>query len=650
MTRTLAVLLLLSSSTSCRSGDSARPSPDGRPTLPATIDATATTEAPAPALATDAAASPEEDAAPPDAAAAVTSDAPGGDNDGTGAGDATVAIRGPDGFFVCAEPPDGMVCIPGGPYVRGSDADNPDERPRAEVTISTFYIDRTEVTNEAFGECMAAGACALMHHYAGFHESDQPVVAVNWINAAAYCAWAGKRLPTEAEWEKAARGADARTYPWGEEPPTCERTHYRDCDPRTSKPVGSFAPGPFGIVDMAGNAYEFVQDWYSNCYRGCPGECGDACFGLDPKGPCAGAERCPGYDRRVLRGGSWFWEADQVRASSRRGMPPSSGGHRLGFRCAVDAPVPGPVGPPVVGPDPVAPLTAAERLAFWNVPAEELERRPVDVRHWVNSNEADHVLWFTTADGLGGGYVGVGSDQNYSLFAKARSSFVWLMDYDTVVLQAHRIYRALILASASPQEFLLRWDPFEQQVTAGLLDAAYADDPELPELRRLLADNFTEAGRYFHQVAARTADGVPASWLADVALYRYVRRMFREDRVRIVGGDLTKEMPGRIAAAMRARGVPMRIVYLSNAEQYFAYTDSFRAAFGAMPFDERSVILRTVSRWLPDRSRHVWHYQVEPAAHFARTLAGGVDRFSSLEEQGIYIPTGGFSTLGLESP
>ena len=614
------------------------------------VDAIASAEASA-TPPTDIAAPPGDASATVDAAAEATGDARADDDNGTSATDATVAVRGPDGFLTCVEPPAGMVCIPGGPYVRGSDTDNPDERPRAEVTVSTFYIDLHEVTNAAFGECMAAGACSLMHHYAGFHEADQPVVAVNWVNAQKYCAWAGKRLPTEAEWEKAARGTDARTYPWGEEPPSCERTHYRDCDPRASKPVGSFAPGPYGIYDMAGNAYEFVQDWYSNCYRGCPGECGDACFGADPKGPCAGAERCLGYDRRVLRGGSWFWEADQVRSSSRRGMPPTSGGHRLGFRCAVDAPVPGPLGPPDAGPDPVVPLTTAERAAFWNVPEEELASRPVDVRHWVNSNEADHVLWFATVDGLGGGYVGVGSDQNYSLFAETRSTFVWLMDYDSLVLQAHRIYRALILASASPQEFLLRWDPFEQKLTAGLLDAAYADAPDLPELQKLLAANFTEAGRYFHQVAARTTpDGAPASWLAEPVLYRYVRRMFQEDRVRIVGGDLTKEMPGRIAAAMRALGVPMRVVYLSNAEQYFAYTDAFRAAFAAMPFDERSVILRTVSRWLPDRSRHVWHYQVEPAAHFARALADGLDRFSTLEEQGIYVPTGGFSTLGVESP
>jgi sulfatase modifying factor 1 len=579
--------------------------------------------------------------------------------DGADAGEAVPAADGvtatntvgADGFMVCGEPPAGMVCVPGGAFRRGNDGGRPEERPAADVTVSTFYIDRFEVTNAEFLACMEAGACRLTHHYDGFHQPDQPVVAVNWINAAAYCAWVGERLPTEAEWEKAARGTDGRTYPWGEEPPTCERAHYRDCEPRTSRPVGSFAPGPWGIHDMAGNAYEFVQDWYAPCYAGCPGACGDACTGTDPRGPCGGAERCPGYDKRVLRGGSWFWEADQLRTTQRRGMRPASGGHRLGFRCAVDAPLPGPVGAPPVPAPPVAPLDETQRAIFLGVPEEQLTRRPVDVRHWVQSNESDHDLWFATIDGLGGGYVGVGSDQNYSLFARARSSFVWLMDYDFVVTQVHRIYRALILASVSPEEFLLRWDPFERKVTLQLLAEVYSDDPELAELQDLLQENADAMGTYLHRVVERIGgDGQPGSWLADRALYRYVRRMFQEDRVRIVAGDLLREMPGRIAEAQRELGVPLRIVYLSNAEEYFAYNDSFRTAFTTMPFDERSVVLRTVARRLPDGSRRVWHYQVEPAAHFVAALAAGTNSFADLDREATYGLTGGLSWLGLAPP
>ncbi|MBN1773081.1 MAG: SUMF1/EgtB/PvdO family nonheme iron enzyme, partial [Deltaproteobacteria bacterium] len=237
---------------------------------------------------------------------------------------------GADGWVVCVEPPPGMACIPGGPFVRGDDRGEADERPAAEVEVSTFYLDRNEVTNVEFRRCMEAGACRLQHHYPHFNDPEQPVVAVDWHGARDYCAWAGKRLPTEAEWEKAARGGDGRRYPWGDEPPSCERAMYRGCEPEWARPVGSFAAGPWGLHDLAGNAYEFVQDWYAPCYRGCAGECGDACFGRDPRGPCGGAAECPGRERRVLRGGSWFWPADQLRAANRRGMRPDSGGHRLG--------------------------------------------------------------------------------------------------------------------------------------------------------------------------------------------------------------------------------------------------------------------------------------------------------------------------------
>jgi formylglycine-generating enzyme required for sulfatase activity len=638
VTRPIAVLLL---SWSLAAGCRTEPAAAGRSAggaPPARTDAAAAPEAASHVSPTEAGA-PDGPARPGDAAPAGAADAV------EAAESAAPDKRGPDEFVLCGQAPPGMVCIPGGSFRRGSDDGPREERPAADVVVSTFLIDRDEVTSAAFHACMEAGACRLMHHYAGFDEPQQPVVAVNWVNAAAYCAWVGKRLPTEAEWEKAARGTDGRTYPWGEDPPSCERAHYRDCAPRSAKPVGSFAPGPWGLHDMAGNAYEFVQDWYSDCYEGCAGACGADCRGPDPRGPCGGGPECRGREKRVLRGGSWFWEADQLRTTNRRGMPPDSGGHRLGFRCAVDAPPPGPVGPPPAAPEPVAPLTDAERTAFHGVPEEELARRPVDNRHWVQSNESGHEAWFAALAGLGGGYVGVGSDQNYTLFAQARSSFVWLMDYDSVVVQANRIYRALVLASASPEEFLLRWDGFEREVTLQLVERAFAGAPDAAELRALLEDGFTEIGAYFVKVRRRTEDGRGVSWLADRELYRYVRRMFQEDRVRIVSGDLLREMPGRIAAAQRALGVPMRVVYLSNAEQYFDYDEAFRTAFQAMPYDERSVILRTVSRPHPDGGHNVWHYQVEPATHFAEALGQGVAGFAALAPLGSYEPSGGLSRL-----
>jgi len=237
----------------------------------------------------------------------------------------------------CGPVPEGMACVPGGTFWRGADDADDDQKPRSQVWVSTFWIDTHEVTNEQFDACIKAGACKKHERYKGFMGPRQPAVGITWHNAHAYCAWAGKRLPTEAEWEKAARGPDADLYPWGNDPPTCGLAQYRGCTPPTTLNVGSFAPGHYGLFDMAGNGYEWVQDWYSPCYDGCERACGEACTGKDPRGPCDGqGDKCSGFLKlKVLRGGSWFWPSSQILSSWRRPYKPDSGEHRLSVRCAM---------------------------------------------------------------------------------------------------------------------------------------------------------------------------------------------------------------------------------------------------------------------------------------------------------------------------
>lgn len=249
--------------------------------------------------------------------------------------DAAAAAR--TAFAPCGEASLGMACIPGGAFIRGSDHHGRDARPRQVVVVGTFYMDRREVTTQEFVACVKAGLCKppLQHlRYGGFHGPMQPAVPVSWPNALALCLMQGKRLPTEAEWEKAARTTDGRTYPWGEEAPTCSRAHVRGCKPEVTRPVGSLPPNPYGLYDMAGNGYEWVMDWYAPCYGGCKGACGKECDGPDPRGPCGGALRCPGRRQRVLRGGSWYWPGTHGRTMWRRPEYPQSGGHRLSLRCA----------------------------------------------------------------------------------------------------------------------------------------------------------------------------------------------------------------------------------------------------------------------------------------------------------------------------
>jgi formylglycine-generating enzyme required for sulfatase activity len=208
-------------------------------------------------------------------------------------------------------------------------------------------MDVNEVTNEAYDACEAAGKCDKAGPaYLDFSRPKQPINGIKWYDARKFCEAQGKHLPTEAEWEKAARGTDGRLYPWGDERATCEHAVIktkagRSCGVKKEKgkkpetgrvwEVGQKPPNQFGLYDMSGNSYEWVADWYSRNYE----VCGDACLGVDPKGPCDGAEECPHHKKKIVRGGSWYWEADYATTVYRRAhFPHNDPYHHFGFRCA----------------------------------------------------------------------------------------------------------------------------------------------------------------------------------------------------------------------------------------------------------------------------------------------------------------------------
>jgi formylglycine-generating enzyme required for sulfatase activity len=225
-----------------------------------------------------------------------------------------------------------MVYVPAGSFWMGSDEDdsdaNDDEKTRHEVYLDAFYIDRYEVTNTQYSQCVEAGACEVpgnCHYgqptYGDPIKADHPVVCLDWNRAQAYCQWAGARLPTEAEWEKAARGTEGHEYPWGGSKPDCSKAQYDDCDGQTVL-VGSKSGGasPYGALDMAGNVWEWVADWYSDDYYA-------NSSASNPQGPATGRHR-------VLRGGSWLSSWRSVRAASRFWHSPGdSRNPDIGFRC-----------------------------------------------------------------------------------------------------------------------------------------------------------------------------------------------------------------------------------------------------------------------------------------------------------------------------
>ncbi len=210
-----------------------------------------------------------------------------------------------------------MLFVPGGTFPMGSEDGGSDERPVHDVTLDGFWIDQTEVTNAQYALCIEAGICR--GSVSG--EDDHPVVNVNWYEAEAYCAWVGGKLPTESQWEYAARGEDGRIYPWGEKTPDCEIANYSGCVGGAS-PVGSYPDGAswVGALDMAGNVREWVSDWYdSDYYENSPAE--------NPEGPNSGSSK-------VVRGGAWYDIAFNVRSSNRDRDQPGIRNSDLGFRCA----------------------------------------------------------------------------------------------------------------------------------------------------------------------------------------------------------------------------------------------------------------------------------------------------------------------------
>jgi formylglycine-generating enzyme required for sulfatase activity len=248
------------------------------------------------------------------------------------------------------------VSIPEGDFFMGSSATDPyaepDETPMHRVHLTAYWIDQVDVSNARFALCVAAGACqppptqfsaASSHAYYGDPTyADSPVVNVTWQQAADYCTWASRRLPSEAEWEKAARSIDARRFPWGgvgvpakdllnfcdRGCPFASRDQSVDDGYAETSPVGAYPRGasPYGVLDVAGNVWQWVADWYGDRYYA-------TSPARDPLGPASGT-------LRVARGSSWLDDAYggfliHARAANRFALSPETARSNVGFRCAV---------------------------------------------------------------------------------------------------------------------------------------------------------------------------------------------------------------------------------------------------------------------------------------------------------------------------
>ena len=233
----------------------------------------------------------------------------------------------PTGAEAPTEPPvaEMLVEIPAGEFIMGSDQGREEERPAHTVFVDTFEIDLFEVTNEDFAKFVEEtgyvteaekAADGATWRTRGEGKERHPIVEVSWNDAVAYCQWLGKRLPTEAEWEKAARGTEGLIYPWGNEWDPA-KANTKDSGLRGTTVVGSFAEGinPYGLFDMAGNVWEWTSDWYE-VYPGSDFQ-----------------SEYFGQKYKVIRGGGWFAASDRVRTTYRSCTSTEATNDNLGFRC-----------------------------------------------------------------------------------------------------------------------------------------------------------------------------------------------------------------------------------------------------------------------------------------------------------------------------
>ncbi len=258
--------------------------------------------------------------------------------------------------------PGEMLHVPAGTFMMGADSGGEgDERPAHQVTLAGFWLDRTEVTNLEYQQCVSAEKCAPFRDdvarrfgagpEGGFRDEAQPVVGVSFHDASSYCAFRGKRLPSEAEWERAARGDDARRYAWGNEPPSARLACFGrkpGAKGATTDPVGSHPDGrgPYGHLDLTGNVWEWTADLYDPmAYRratagqGIAGSCAEVLESLaslkkQNRLGFTGKNPIPTVCERVLRGGAFNYDAAGLRASNRVHHPEGWRMLVAGFRCA----------------------------------------------------------------------------------------------------------------------------------------------------------------------------------------------------------------------------------------------------------------------------------------------------------------------------
>lgn len=312
------------------------------------------------------------------------------------------------------------------------------------------------------------------------------------------------------------------------------------------------------------------------------------------------------------------------------------------------------------------PLPAKQKKIFFGSPEDVLTKKVCkgskrvtlhcrDKEHYVVSNESHHEVYKHHIAGIGGGYVGVGSDQNFTLIAWARSDFAWLMDYDPVVVWMNYVHRGLILSAPTQQAYLRYWSPKGRAAAMAALNKVYKGNKMKRRLLWIYRNWRSFMHRHFQKKVVRLrrtrikkGDKRPFSWLHTDATYQYIRKMFQHDRIRVMKGDLLAKVSLRgIGKVTHKLGVPMRIVYLSNAEEFWPYTKAFRKNILGLKMDAKSRVVRTRygKRYRAGLGR--WIYLLQSGQDFQKNMRASAVKSVYAILKRMKASAKGFFTVGL---
>lgn len=523
-----------------------------------------------------------------------------------------------------------MVCVPGGNFSYNG----------KEEIVDTFYMDQYEATNEKYEDCVKAKGCKPLLHYKkkefeGYTSPTQPAVGLTYQMAHDFCRWNGKRIPTEKEWTFA-----LMKFQKSDVPPDCSNANLKTCKDKTEN-VGSY-PNESGVYDLYGNAGEWVNDWVGEC----KGDCGDtSCpFCKKDAGICSGRFPCDKLDSKVVKGGSIDTPASELSPSFRQILPIQSN-EKVSVRCISDtrnltsAPawmINKPFPDPTALPGDITPeqTDTLHKLEAYDTLDKPFCGKPFtspahcrDPVSYIKPNEARNYLFAPYIKNLGGGYVGVAADANYTFIAYAKSEWVWLMDFDYVILNLHRSIKTFILESPEVKDFLEKWNPKNKKKSLELLQSKYGNLEEWDTMKTVFEKNQSSLYEHYkvNAIPDKTKPGF--GWLRNPEAYAYIRHLYQKNRISINGGDLLKDKSlYSIGNSARKLGVPIRILYPSNAEEFWKFNANFKRSIINLPFDEASVVLRTVHEYpwhVNDRrggASGFWHYVVHGAYNYQKKL------------------------------